>query len=59
MLVMTLAFSRFLTATMPVAFFTRTRTGALVSRLNNDVPTRPAPAACQRLSPRTPRMCQQ
>ena len=22
---------------MPVAFFTRTRTGALVSRLNNDV----------------------
>ena len=23
--------------TMPVAFFTRTRTGALVSRLNNDV----------------------
>jgi ABC-type multidrug transport system fused ATPase/permease subunit len=26
---------------MPIAFFTRTRTGALVSRLNNDVHRRP------------------
>ena len=32
---------------MPIAFFTRTRTGALVSRLNNDViGAQSAPAPC-------------
>ena len=39
---------------MPIAFFTRTQTGALVSRLNNDVHRRPAgdsPARCPRGRP--------
>ncbi len=38
---------------MPIALFTRTQTGALISRLNNDVigHSRRSPTPCRRLSP--------
>ena len=43
---------------MPVAFFTRTRTGALVSRLGNDVHrarSAPSPTRCPASSPTSSR----